>query len=126
MREEARNLVGEIKTRRDEVESFVEWLTAETVHDHPAEAGRAAESIQGDPTASPIDLAVADAVHLQQRGIIQESIEKWRAVAIISEGFDKNRAAWAWFSVGYLRQEHGKDALEAAIDAYNEGNQAKA
>ena len=117
--EEARDLVVEIKARRDEAESLLKGFTAEAVHKEPAEAGRAAESVQGDPTASPIDQAVAAAVLLQQRGNIEESIEKWRAVAVITEGIDKDLSARAWFSVGYLCQVYDKGPLETAIGAYD-------
>ena len=116
--EEARGLVDEIKARRDEAESLMQ-VTAESVRNNPDEARKATERIQENPMASPIDRAVAAAVQLQQRGNIKESIEKWHAIAIILEEIDKGRAAWAWFSVGYLRQEYREDVLEAAIDAYD-------
>ena len=122
---EARDLVDEIKTRRDEAESLLKGFTAEAVHKEPDEAGRAAESVQENPTASPIDQAVADAVQLQQRGIIEKAIEKWSAVAVISEGSDKNLAARAWFSVGYLCQEYNMGALGIAIDAYDKAIRRK-
>ena len=117
--EAAQGLVDEIKTQRDEAKSLVQEITAASVRDNPDEVRRAAERVQENPTASPIDQAVAVAIQLQQRGIIKESIEKWRAIAIILEEIDKDRAARAWFSAGYLRQEYEEDALEAAIDAYN-------
>ena len=117
--EEARKLVGEIKERRDEAESLLKGLTAEAVHDDPGEAQRAAENVQENPTASLIDQTVAAAVLLQRQGNIEEAIEKWRAVAVISEGSNQELAAQAWFSVGYLSQEHKTNALETAIDAYD-------
>ena len=115
----AGDIVDEIKAQHDEAVSLVQGITAESVSDNPDEVRRATESVQEDPTASPIDQAVAVAVQLQQGGKIKESIEKWHAIAIISEEIDKDRAARAWFSVGYLRQEPGEDALKAAIGAYN-------
>ena len=91
--EEAGNLVGKIKVQRDEAESILKGLTAEAIHDDPAKAGRAAESVRGDPTASPIDHVVAAAVLLQQSGNIEEAIEKWRAVAVVSETTNKEPAS---------------------------------
>ena len=117
--EEAGSLVDKIKVQRDEAESILKGLTAKDIRDDPDQARRAAETVQGDPTASPIDQAVAAAVLLQRQGKIEESMERWRAVAIISEVSDKDLAAQAWFSVGYLIQEHRKNAFEAAIDAYD-------
>ena len=123
--EEARNLVGEIKVRRDEAASLLKGLTAEAVHDDPAKAGRTAESVQGDPTASSIDQAVAAAVLLQREGSIEEAIEKWRAVAVVSEMTDNELSAHAWFSVGYLSQEYKKGTPETVIDAYDKAIRLK-
>ena len=102
--EEAGKLVGEIKVRRDEADAHVKGLTAEAVHNKPSETRRAAESVQKSPTASPIDHAVAAAVLLQQSGNIEEAIEQWRAIAVVSEIINKELSAHAWFSVGYLHR----------------------
>ena len=107
---DARDLVGEIKERRDEAESHVKRMTAEDVHNNPDEAREVAESVQDNPTASAIDQAVAAAVRFQQRESFEKSIEMWHAIAIVSEGTDKDFAARAWFSVGYLRQKHASSA----------------
>ena len=123
--EEARNLVDEIKVRRDEADAHVKGLTAEAVHNEPSETRRAAESVQKNPTASPIDHAVATAVLLQQSGNIEEAIEQWRAVAVVSEITDKDLSAQAWFSVGYLHQEHKEGTLETVIDAYDKAIRLK-
>ena len=123
--EKAQRLVSEIEVWRDKAESLAKGLTAEAVHNDPDEARRAAESVQENPTASPIDRTVAAAALLQRQGNIEEAIEKWRAVAVISEGSDKELSAHAWFSVGYLTQEYKKNALETAIDAYDEAIRLK-
>ena len=115
--EEAQSLVEEIKAKRHEAESLVEKLNAETVGKDLDEAGRAAESVRGNPAASLIDQAIAVAVLLQKQGEIENAIEKWRAVAHVAEGTDNNLAAAAWFSVGYLLQNEN---LEDAILAYDE------
>ena len=123
--EEARNLVSEIKAWRDKAESLAKGLTAEAVHNDPDEARRAAESVQENPTASPIYQAVAAAVLLQSQGNIEEAIEKWRTIANVVDGIDKETGAQAWFSIGYLSQEHRKNDLETAIDAYDEAIRLK-
>ena len=121
--EEAGAFVEEIRAQRDEAESIMSWLTAEVVQDDPDQARRATERVQKDPSASKIDRAVAKAVQLQQQESFEESIEMWRAVAIISSESDKELAARAWSSVGYLIQEHSIGTLEGAIDAYSKAIQ---
>ena len=69
--------------------------------------------------ASAIDQAVAAAVLLQRQGDIGEAIEKWRAVANVVDGTDKETGARAWFSVGYLIDSDERYNLEAVIDAYD-------
>ena len=86
--EAARNLVDEIKAKRDEAASLLR-LTAEDIHDNPDQARKAVETIQGDPTVfwidRAIDRAVADAVRLQQSGNIEGAIEQWRAITVLSK-----------------------------------------
>ena len=117
--EKAGDLVSQIQGQHDKARSVVSELTAETVHENPEEARKATESIQGSPRASEIERAIATAIELQRRESFEESIEKWHALAVVLEGGDKDIAARAWFSVGYLSQAHRKDAFDAAIDAYN-------
>lgn len=121
--EDARNFVSEIKTQREQAVSLVEGLTAETVNDNPSEARRVVESIQEDPAASPISQAVAAAVLLQRQGDIEEAVEKWRAIASVVDGTQKEIGARAWFSVGYLLHGDEKNDLEKEIDAYNKSIQ---
>ena len=128
--EEARNLVDEIKAQLDEAEAQVarmKKLTAEIVHNEPNETRRAAESVQKNPAASPIDRAIAAAALLQREDKIKEAIEKWQAIANIVDGIDteKETGARAWFSIGYLRQEHKEGTHEKAIDAYGESIRLK-
>ena len=103
--DEARSLVKEIKTKRDEAESLVGKINAETVGKDPDKAREAAE----------IHQAIAAAVLLQQEGKIDEAIDKWRSIASIAEGLDKELGAQAWFSIGHLSGE--KADHEAAIYA---------
>ena len=81
--------------------------------------------VQQDPTSSPLDLAIANAVTLQRVRRIDAAIEKWRSIANVAEGIDNELAARAWFSVGYLLQkgrteeDKAKDA-QPALFAYDE------
>ncbi len=121
--EEARSLVNEIKGKREEAESIVAGLNAEAVGKDPEKASEAAKSVRENPTASPIHQAMAVAVLLQQQGKIEESLEKWRSIANVAQGTDKELEARAWFSVGYL---YGKTPdFKAAIDAYDKAIRLK-
>ena len=91
--------------------------TAQDARENPTEAARAVASVQGDPAASVIDRALADAVLLQQQGRIEEAIEKWRSIANVMEE-DRQLQARAWYSIGYLLGEGEGADLEAEVDAY--------
>ena len=120
--EEAQKLVAEIKKKRDEADSVMKEITAETA---VAEPDKAAQSAQADPSAPLIDQAIAAAIRLQQRRDIAGAIEKWRAVANIADGVDHELGARARFSVGYLLQEDKPNDLESAIAAYDEAVRLK-
>ena len=121
----AQSLIDEIKAKRDEAAEALERVNAQDVSDAPNEADRAAASVQKNPQASPIEQAIAAAILLQRRGNTEGAIEKWRAVANVVDGADnKDLAARAWFSVGYLLQESNGD-LESSIDAYDKAIQLK-
>ena len=130
--DDARALVEKIRAQV----SHVNELTTKAFRDSPAhgsergplsevlemvpEFGRIAERVAQDPEASAIGQTVAAAIQFEKRGSLEESIERWRAVAIVSEDDDKDLfAAWAWFSVGYLCRKHDRSAPEKAIDAYS-------
>lgn len=112
--EDAKRLVDEIKSIRDESAEILQGMNAEDVAEASEEAKQAAANVAENPTASLIDKAIAQAVFLQQQGERDEAIEKWRAVAHITEGIDNNQAARAWFSVGYLLGDS-----EESISAYD-------
>ncbi len=122
---QARRYVDRIEALHDKAESRFKGFTAQFVQENPDKARRATENAQENPPESPIDQAVAAAVQLQQLELFEESIEKWHAIAIISEGTDKDLAARAWFSIGYLRQKHNIGTLGAAIDAYDKAIRRK-
>ena len=123
--EDARNLVGEIKADREQAALLVEGLTAKTANDNPSKARKAAESVQEDPSATPISQAIAAALLLQQQGNIEKAIEKWRAIANVMDGINKEAGARAWFSIGYLLYNNKRNDLETVIDAYNEAIRLK-
>lgn len=114
---EAERFVDQIKAKRDEAESLLKDINAETVHNDPDKASEVMETVQQNPAASLTDRAVADATLLQQQGKREEAIEKWRSIANIAGAADPQLQARAWFSVGYLHGE--EDNWEAAIDAYD-------
>ena len=56
---------------------------------------------------------------------IEEAVQKWRSIAIIVEEVDKNLAARAWNSVGYLLSKQD-DQAEDVILAYDRAVEMKA
>ena len=68
---------------------------------------------------SPSDHAIAEAVRLQSAGDSAAAIEKWQAIAIIMEGIDDERAARAWFSVGFLHTKVENKDYKVAISAFD-------
>ena len=119
---EAKGYVEEIKKHRDEADKIRQDMTAQTVVDDPEKAKQVVANVGENPTASPIDRTVARALSLQQQGKKNEAIEKWRAVAHVSEEGDNDQAARAWFSVGYL---FGKENPEDCLLANNEAIRLK-
>ena len=120
--EEAKRIVEEIKRKRDEADKMIKDMNAQTAVDDPEKASQAVESIQENPEASPISKTIALAVSLQQQGKINEAIEKWRAVAHVAEESNKDQAAVAWFSVGYLLQD---EKPEDSISVYDKAIRLK-
>lgn len=95
------------------------------------------EAVKRNPNAHHIDWAIVDAYALQRSGDIAGAIEKWDSIANVLEYNDKNLAAQALVSVGYLYVTEGKEAdglsaLDKAIalkpdlaEAYNNRGMAK-
>ena len=75
------------------------------------------------PNLSFIDKAMVEAYKLQKDGKITEAIQKWRSIANIVDEVDKNLAARAWSSVGYLFSE--QEQAEDAISAYDKAIEMK-
>ena len=68
---------------------------------------------------NPSDHTIAEAIRLQSVGDSAAAIEKWQAIAIIMEGIDDERAARAWFSVGFLHTKAESKDYKAAISAFD-------
>ena len=116
---EARGHLEEIKRIKQRAERLGE-MTAEAAAENPAKAKEAAEIVRQDPAASLTDRAIATALSLQEQGRIEGAIRKWRSVADVAEGTDKNMEARAWFSVGYLCQAESQNPdLEEVVQAYD-------
>ena len=85
------------------------------------EAQRYVEDIKTIRDKLEIDRAHSEAILLQQQNRTSEAIEKWRSIANITEGTDDERAAEAWFNIGYLLSPNnveGEDFV-GAIAAYD-------
>ena len=112
--EDAKRHVEEIESNRDRSAEVLRDMNAQIAADDPEEARQAAANVRENPTASPLDKAIARAVSLQQQGRRDEAGETWRAVAHVAEESDNDLAARAWFSVGYLVQnENPEDCIFA-------------
>ena len=109
----ATRLIGELERIRDRSNQLLDGLSAEAVADDPKTAASAVEQLRHNPDASAMEKAVADAADLQGQGKNDESLEKWRAIALLASGSDDDLAARAWFSVGYLLQDKPEDAIAA-------------
>ena len=80
-----------------------------------------AETLKKDgesPYALVIDKAIVAAHSLHQNGRIDDSIEKWNCIAIISEEIDNELSAIALFLVGNLYSE--KQEAAKSISFYND------
>ena len=131
---ETQNYVDEMKTRLDrDVQEIQQQaalgrsLTSEDAAspDKTEQVKEAVLEAQRNPTLSPLDLAVADALGLQREGKIDAAIEKWRSIANVAERIDNQLAARAWLSVGYLLQERRTEEEKTknahqALFAYDE------
>ena len=77
----------------------------------------ALRKIEQSSNASVITEAAINACKLLATRKIEESIEKWRSIANISEGFSDDLGADTWFITGYLQSEEGM--YEEALSAYS-------
>ena len=102
--------------RLDRIESEARENMEES-EQHAEEAQRYVEDIKAMRDRIKIDLAVSEAISLQQQNRTDEAIKKWRSIANITEGTDDEIAAKAWFFVGYLKSVKKEDF--EAIGAFN-------
>ena len=109
-----------IRKKSEEVTAMVNKLDAKSAAANPKEVTQTVANVQDNPDASLVDKAIADAISLQQQGEHKDAIEKWRAIAQISEESDDELAARAWFSIGYLSpDEDVADKLSSYSRAIN-------
>ena len=131
MEREARKHLDEIERMSSEVHE-IRRKTAQDAADNPQETNRVAGEIleRLEPTkkieTSPVDVAISEAITAQYRKNYARAIDKWKAVAGVSERLDQSLAARAWFSIGFLHEvqaqdeEQGEQPLEAAIKSYDQ------
>ena len=84
---------------------------------HAQEAQRYVEDIKTIRDKAEIDRAFSEAILLQQQNRIEEALEKWRSIANVVEGTDREREAQAWFSIGYLLHSKDEPDFDGAINA---------
>lgn len=127
---EAQAILKEIRGHEQDAQQRVDQIgvTAEDVEKNEAVLKEALAATKA-PDANLIDIAVTEALTLQQNGRIKEAIEKWEAIANLVENTDRNQAARAYFSVGYLYSNYGtkihngstsEDANKRAVSSFNE------
>ena len=130
--ETAERRVGEIEKNRDKLDEFLRDISAKTAADNPEEAKQAInpeeakqaiEDVRKNPKASLTDKAIAEALSLQEQGKREEALKIWRGIADTFEEVDRDLAAGAHFSVGYLLFQQGKH--EDSITAYDEAIRLK-
>ena len=125
VREEAE--IGEVETESDEaIQDTRKALSAEVFAtlSNDQEFERSLQDFEQIPNLSFVDKAMVNAYKLQKDGKITEAIQKWRSIANIVDEVDKNLAARAWSSVGYLLSE--EELVEDAISAYDKAIEMRA
>ena len=123
VREEAE--VSEVKAESDEaMQRTREALSAEVFASNDEEFEKILRDFEQIPNLSFVDKAMVEAYKLQKDDRIEEAVQKWRSIAIIVDENDKNLAARAWNSVGYLLSQEKQG--EEAISAYDKAIEMKA
>ena len=113
-----------VKTESDEaMQRTRETLSAEVFASNDEEFEKILRDFEQIPNLSFVDKAMVEAYRLQKDDRIEEAGQKWRSIAIIVAENDKNLAARAWNSVGYLLSEEKQG--EEAISAYNKAIEMK-
>ena len=123
VREEAE--VSEVGAESDEAMQMTrEVLSAEVFASNDEEFENNLRDFEQIPNLSFVDKAMVEAYKLQKDDSIEEAVQKWRSIANIVNENDKNLAARAWNSVGYLLSE--LERTEEAISAYDKAIEMKA
>ena len=112
----------DIQKKSDEATDMIKGMQAESAAENPTVATRTIANIRENPDASLVEKAIADAMSLQQQGKQEDAIEKWRAIAEITEESDNALAARAWFSIGFLSSV---DNIPEKISSYDRAIQLK-
>ena len=120
---QAQRYLEEIERNRDKSDEIIQGMNAETAADDPTKAKQVVEDIRENPQASSTDKAIAEAVYLQELGSIEEAIKIWRGIADTFEAVNRDLAARAHFSVGYLLFQQKKP--EDAIASYDQAIRLK-
>ena len=121
--EDAKSYVDEIERNRDKSDKLLRDLNAKTAADDPTRAKLAIEDVRENPKASSTAKAIAKAISLQEQGKEEGAIKTWRGIADAFEEVDRELAATAWFSVGYLLFQQKKP--EDAIAVYDQAIRLK-
>lgn len=117
--------VSEVRAESDEaMQRTRETLSAEVFASNDEEFEKILRDFEHIPTLSFVDKAMVAAYKLQRDDKIEAAVQKWRSIAIIVDENDKNLAARAWNSIGYLLSEEKQG--EEAISAYNKAIEMKA
>ena len=108
-----------LKAGSEEAQELVE-----EIYEQKKRAEEALQEVRWNPSAFPLDQAIANAISLQETGKIEEAIEKWRSIANIAEEIDNDLAAHAWFSIGCLLSEDDVEVdeennIQEAISVYD-------
>ena len=124
VREEAG--ISEAKVESDEaIRNTRETLSAEVfaMLSNDQEFEKALQDFEQIPNLTFVDKAMIEAYKLQKDDKIKEAIQKWRSVANIVGETDKDLAARAWNSAGYLLSE--SELVEKAVSAYDKAIELK-
>ncbi len=113
---QAQRYLEEIERNRDKSDEIIQGMNAETAADDPTKAKQVVEDIRENPRASSTDKAIAEAVFLQDQGKREEAIKIWHGIADAFEEVDRELAARAHFSVGYLLSQEKPEDKIAAYD----------
>ena len=115
--QKAEKVLAQIEKNKETSDTLLSGMTAEDAEKEDFK--QAASNTLQDPGSSYLLRAVASATVLQRNGQIEEAIEKWRAIANITREADKNQAARALFSIGYLYQAY-QDKIDLPPNMLNE------